>query len=82
MYAKNRYVNWQECMIWMDKSMNSISVGEWLTYLSQSKFVVCDSFHGTVFSILMHVRFWYWEIPKEEIRVCCLYLKLLVLKIA
>ena len=34
-----------------------ISVGEWLTYLSQSKFVVCDSFHGTVFSILMHRPF-------------------------
>lgn len=34
-----------------------LSVEEWLTGLKQSKFVVCDSFHGTVFSLLMHRPF-------------------------
>lgn len=34
-----------------------LSVEKWLTGLKQSKFVVCDSFHGTVFSLLMHRPF-------------------------
>lgn len=34
-----------------------LGVEEWLTYLSHASFVMCDSFHGTVFSILMHRPF-------------------------
>lgn len=34
-----------------------LSVEEWLSYLKHSSFVICDSFHGTVFSILMHRPF-------------------------
>lgn len=40
------------------KTHERISVEQWLTNLKHSKFVVCDSFHGTVFSILMHRPFW------------------------
>lgn len=34
-----------------------MSVEQWITSIKQSEFVVCDSFHGTVFSILMHRPF-------------------------
>ena len=34
-----------------------VSVTEWLSRLSNSKFVFTDSFHGTVFSILFHKPF-------------------------
>ncbi len=34
-----------------------LSVEQWITYLTNATFVVCDSFHGTVFSILMHRPF-------------------------
>ncbi len=41
-------------------SHTSLSEGieEWLYYISNAKFVVTNSFHGTVFSILFHVPFY------------------------
>ena len=34
-----------------------LAVEDWLGYLKNASFVICDSFHGTVFSILMHRPF-------------------------
>ena len=44
------------------KNMNGDIVGrltveEWISYLKNASFVICDSFHGMVFSILMHRPF-------------------------
>ncbi len=36
---------------------NQYSIEEWLTFFYKSKFVVTDSFHGTVFSIIFHKEF-------------------------
>lgn len=33
------------------------SIEQWLTYLSYAPCVICDSFHGVVFSIIMHRPF-------------------------
>lgn len=34
-----------------------LTVEEWVSYLKNASFVICDSFHGTIFSILMHRPF-------------------------
>jgi len=34
-----------------------LSINEWLSYISTAKFVITDSFHGLVFSLLFHKQF-------------------------
>jgi hypothetical protein len=47
-YFKNEYPQYTE---------NPISICEWLFYIKNSKFVVTNSFHGTIFAILFHTPF-------------------------
>lgn len=42
----------------IDGTINErLSVGQWIAYLKEATFVVCDSFHAIAFSILMHRPF-------------------------
>ena len=44
---------------------NHYSIEEWLTLLYKSKFVITDSFHGTVFSIIFHKPFYVIDNPQR-----------------
>ena len=39
------------------KNCHGMSVENWVFYIKNSSFVICDSFHGTAFSIIMHKPF-------------------------
>lgn len=58
-FAKVRYVSGENL------GKEDISVEQWLNLIEKAKYVVTDSFHGTVFSILFHKPF-YSVINKER----------------
>ncbi|MCM1066450.1 MAG: polysaccharide pyruvyl transferase family protein [Muribaculaceae bacterium] len=63
-----------ELMGFSADSRMAISVGEWLSAISHSDFVITDSFHGMAFSIIFHKDF--YVICNEE-RGCSRFISLL-----
>lgn len=55
-YAERTFVNIKQ-MVRGKRGLHHLPPGEWMRCISQSQFVVTDSFHATVFSILTHRPF-------------------------
>ena len=46
-----------ELSTYLDKLLNNLGPKEWVSSIASSKFVITNSFHGTVFAIIYHKDF-------------------------
>ena len=54
---KIRDVFYKKRFRYLDKKLNHLGPSEWLAAIASSSFVITNSFHGTVFSIINHKEF-------------------------
>lgn len=68
-------VHWKRQIFQCNKNQrNDLGVGDFLAHIKKADMVITDSFHGVVFSILFHKRF--WVLDEDNIRIKTLLKKL------
>ena len=56
---------------WCDKSFVDVDVFEWLNFFTNASFVITNTFHGTIYSILFRKRFCVLE-PEKSVKITSL----------
>lgn len=64
-YAKNTFRNEEEKIA--DITVSSAGPKEWIGLIKNAEYVFTDSFHGSVFSIIFHKKFWCFEKEKASV---------------